>query len=54
MYERLYGACIVSDAYGHTDSATGAEVIYNVCELEVDNEDYLFTQNLMTFEVSYQ
>ena len=54
MYERLYGACIVSDAYGHTDSATGAEIIYNVCELEVDNEDYLFTQNLMTFEVSYQ
>lgn len=54
MYERLYGACIVSDAYGHTDGATGAEIVYNVCELEMDNADYLFTQNLMTFEIDYQ
>ena len=54
MYERLYGACIVSDAYGHTDGASGAEIIYNVCMLEADTDDYLFTQNLMTFEIDYQ
>lgn len=50
-YERLYGACILSDAYGHV-AAGAAEIIYNVCELEADNEDYLFTQNLTTLNVT--
>ncbi len=54
MYERLYGACIVSDAYGHTDGATAAEIVYNVCDLEMDNADYIFSQKLMTFEVDYE
>ncbi|HJA02560.1 MAG TPA: hypothetical protein H9797_04170 [Candidatus Gallimonas gallistercoris] len=52
MYERLYGACIVSDAYGHIDGAADAEIVYNICMLEADTDDYLFTQNLMSFEIA--
>lgn len=48
-YERLYGACVVSDAYGHVDGATEIEIVYNVCELKSLNADYLFTQNLLSF-----
>lgn len=51
-FERLYGACIVADAYGHIDGASAMEIVYNVCELEMDNEDWLFTQNLQTFNVT--
>ncbi len=48
-WERLYGACILSDAYGHIDGTKAMEIIYNVCELEMDDENWEFTQNLKTF-----
>lgn len=48
-WERLYGACIVSDAYGHVDGTQAAEIVYNVCALEMDDEDWEFTQKLQTF-----
>lgn len=49
-WERLYGACIISDAYGHIDGTKAQEIIYNICELEADNEEYWeFTQNLQSF-----
>lgn len=48
MYERLYSACVVSDAYGHIASTENIEIIYNVCELAMDNEDWMFTQNLVS------
>ncbi len=53
MWERLYSACIVSDEYGHVDGATGAEIIYNVSDIQANTDNYLFTQNLMTFTVTY-
>lgn len=46
-YERLYGACVISDAYGRVDGAQEISIVYNVCEIEADNEDWLFTQNLL-------
>lgn len=49
MWERLYGACIVSDAYGHIDGSKAQEIVYNVCELEMENENWEFTQKLQTF-----
>lgn len=48
-WERLYGACIVSDVYGHIDGSKAQEIVYNVCELEMENENWEFTQNLQTF-----
>ena len=50
MYERLYSACLVTDAYGCVNGATAYEVIYNVCELAMDNADWMFTQNLQQFD----
>ena len=50
-YERLYSACIVSDAYGHMLSGD-IEVIYNVCMTESQNADYLYTQVLHTVTYS--
>lgn len=50
-YERLYSACIVSDAYGHM-LAGDMEVIYNVCMTESQNADYLYTQVLHTVTYS--
>lgn len=48
-YERLYGACIVCDAYGHkADEAF--EVVYNVCDIEAVNADWMFSQKLLSFE----
>ena len=51
LWERLYSATIVTDAYGHVDGATEFEIIYNVCEIAMDNADWMFTQNLLTFTV---
>ncbi len=48
-WERIYGACIVCDAYGQIDGSKALEIVYNVCELEMDNENWEFTQNLKTF-----
>ncbi len=47
-YFRIYSASVVSDAYGHMLSG-GYEIVYNVCETEADNADYLFTQKLLSF-----
>ncbi len=49
-YERLYGGCVVSDAYGHIDGTKKAEIVYNVCEIAQENENWMFTQNLLSFE----
>ena len=49
LWERLYGACIVSDAYGHVDGTNAQEIIYNVCDLEMNDENWEFTQNLQSF-----
>lgn len=49
MYERLYSGTLVKDAYGHILDVTQFEIIYNVSELEADNVDYIFSQQLMTF-----
>jgi len=46
IYERLYSGSIVSDAYGHILSSTSIEIVYNISELEADNPNYLFTQQL--------
>ena len=46
-YERLYSACMVSDAYGHMLPGD-IEVIYNVCMTKSQNADYLYTQILHT------
>ncbi len=51
-YERLYSAAIVSDAYGHIDAAQDFEIVYNVCDIAMDNADWMFSQNLKTFKVS--
>ncbi len=48
MYERLYSACIVADAYGHLANVENIEVIYNICEVAADNTDWMFTQNLVS------
>lgn len=53
-YERLYSATIVSDAYGYVSGDGEAEIVYNVCDIEVDNADWLFSQKLQTFTVSLQ
>lgn len=50
-YERLYSACVVADAYGCIDSTAAIEIFYNSCEIEADNADWMFTQNLYTFTV---
>ena len=50
MYERLYSACVVADAYGYVGDT--AEIIYNVCQLAVDTEDWMFTQNLASFTIA--
>ena len=48
-WERLYGACIVSDAYGQIDGTKAQEIVYNVCALEMEDENWEFTQKLQTF-----
>jgi len=48
-YERLYSACIVSNAYGFIAEGEAIEVIYNVCDVAMDNADWLFSQNLRSF-----
>lgn len=48
-WERLYGACIVADAYGHIDGSKAQEIIYNICDLEMNDDDWEFTQNLQSF-----
>jgi len=48
-WDRLYSACIVSDAYGHVDGTKAQEIVYNVCALEDDDEDWEFTQKLQSF-----
>lgn len=48
-WERLYSACIVSDAYGQIDGGKSLEIVYTVCELEADNDDWEFTQKLQFF-----
>lgn len=52
QYERIYGGCIVSDAYGQLNGADGLEIVYNHCEIAADNADWMFTQNLAAFKVS--
>ena len=52
-YERLYSACVVADVYGHVDGATAAEIIYNVCDVEQVNANWMFTQNLLSFEQTF-
>ena len=47
-YERLYGACVVTNAYGHVAEEGALEIIYNVCDLEMDNEYWMFSQHLVT------
>lgn len=47
-YERLYSACIVSNAYGFITDTDSIEIIYNVCEIAMDNADWMFTQNLIS------
>ena len=44
-YERVYNATLVSDEYGHALDIM--EVVYTVSELQIDNEDYLYTQHLL-------
>lgn len=51
-YERLYSAAIVSDYYGKVNGATALEVVYNVCEIEIVEENWMFTQNLVSVELS--
>lgn len=53
-YERLYGACVVSDLFGHNDGAVSFEIVYNVCDVAADNADYLFSQNLAEFKVTLE
>ena len=48
-FERLYSACVVADAYGYISAEADIEVIYNVCEIAMENSDWLFTQNLLSF-----
>lgn len=52
-YERLYSACIVSDAYGHMLPGD-IEVVYNVCMTKSQNADYLYTQVLHTVTYSVE
>ena len=49
VYERVYNASLVSDAYGHVLEAM--EVVYNVSDLEADNADYIYSQYLRDFVV---
>ena len=49
VYERVYNASLVSDAYGHALEAM--EVVYNVSDLEADNADYIYSQYLRDFVV---
>ncbi len=46
-YERLYGASVVSDAYGHKLDGD-IEIVYSVCKTLSQNADYLYTQILHT------
>lgn len=46
-YERVYSACVVSDAYGHMLEGD-VEIIYNVCKTLSQSGDYLYTQILHT------
>ncbi|HAK05352.1 MAG TPA: hypothetical protein DCM23_01450 [Firmicutes bacterium] len=48
LYERLYSGAIVSDEFGHMLATSPIEVIYNISELEADNPNFLFTQQLAT------
>lgn len=48
-YERVYSGTIVSNAYGHILSSSNIEIVYNVSDLEVDNQYYVFSQHLETF-----
>ncbi|XFA99037.1 hypothetical protein ACAG96_00300 [Candidatus Izemoplasma sp. B36] len=48
-YERLYSGTIVTDEFGHLLSETAIEIVYNVSELEADNQYYLYSQHLETF-----
>lgn len=48
MYERLYSATIVKDAYGHLISASRIEMVYNVSDLAADNVNHVFSQHLVT------
>ena len=50
-FERLYSACVVSDAYGHIDSATAVEIVYNVCNIAMNDADWMFSQNLLEFNL---
>ena len=44
-YERVYSACIVSDAYGHMLEGN-IEIVYNTC---MAGDDYLYTQKFLTY-----
>lgn len=46
-YERMYGASVVSDVYGHK-LAGDIEIVYSVCKTASQNADYLYTQILHT------
>lgn len=52
QYERIYSGCIVSDAYGQVNGEDCLEVVYNHCEIEADNANWMFTQNLAAFKVN--
>ncbi|MEI3188006.1 MAG: hypothetical protein V8S27_09655 [Lachnospiraceae bacterium] len=52
QYERIYSGCIVSDAYGRVNGEDCLEVVYNHCEIEADNANWMFTQNLAAFKVN--
>lgn len=48
-FARAYGACIVSDAYGHILSNEALEVVYTTC---AEGGEYLCSQQLLTLSVS--
>ena len=48
-YERLYGASLLSDAYGHMLAKNTVEIVYSVCDF---GDDYLYTQNLLSFSAT--
>ena len=48
-YKRLYGASLLSDAYGHMLAENTVEIVYSVCDF---GDDYLYTQNLLSFSAT--
>lgn len=47
-YERLYAGALVTDVYGHLLDGD-IEIVYNICDVEADNADYIFSQRFESF-----